>query len=175
MTNTIRGALPLVLALLVGLGAGAAWRAGGVVVKPQHAGHANRAGDMGGMGGMGGMDGMDGMGGMDMSDKADMAQPADQARYAIDLANEVCPIMGNEPEGDVYVHWEGLRVQLCCAFCEEGFLADPEGTLHEVGVDPTAALASIAELRAAEGAEREALLAELSSRFRLVVVEPGEE
>ena len=81
--------------------------------------------------------------------------------------------MGNEPDGDVYVHWKGLRVHLCCALCEEGFLADPEGSLLEAGVDPAAALDAIAELRAAEGAEREALLTELSSRFHMVELEPG--
>jgi len=175
MTNRLRGALPLTLALLVGLGAGMVWRAGSVVVKPENDGHADHADHAGDMSNMSNMDGMDGMDGMDMTDMTDTPPAADGALYAIDLANDVCPIMGNEPEGDVYVHWEGLRVQLCCAICDEDFLADPEGTLREVGVDPTAALEAIAELRAAQGAERETLLAELSSRFRLVEVEAGED
>ncbi|MEE8467661.1 MAG: hypothetical protein V3T22_04365 [Planctomycetota bacterium] len=161
MTQRLRGALPLTLALLVGLGAGAVWRARGAGVEHEHDEHADHAQDPGRTGTVSDMD-------MDM-DSMDM--PAGAVSYAIDLANDTCPVMGNQTEGEVYTHWKGLRVQFCCAVCEEEFLEDPEGMLRDADVDPTAALEAIAKLRAAEGEERAELLTELSSRFHVVEVE----
>ncbi len=174
MTQRLRGALPLTLALLVGLGAGAVWRARGAGVEHEHDEHVDHAHDSPSAAAMGGMDmsAMD-MGDMDMGDKdmGDMTSAAEGVTYAINLANDTCPVMGNQTEGEVYTHWKGLRVQFCCAVCEEEFLEDPEGMLRDADVDPTAALEAIAKLRAAEGEERAELLTELSSRFHVVEVE----
>jgi len=179
MTRKPSSALPLILALFVGLGVGAVWRAGATADEHRSEGHVDQADDPAGTGatdhmdmGHMDMDDMD-MDDMDMDDMDmdDMAPGADEVSYAINLANDTCPVMGGETDGTVYTHWNGLRVQFCCSGCEKGFLADPEGSLREAGVDPTVALAAIAELRAAQGEQRTILFEELSSQFQVVEVE----
>ena len=57
--------------------------------------------------------------------------------------NEICPVMGNEVDPDVYVDYKGRRIGFCCPGCDEKFLADPEKYLKKVD----------AELAASKGAK----------------------
>ena len=46
--------------------------------------------------------------------------------------NEICPVMGNEVDPDVFVDYKGRRIGFCCPGCDEKFLEDPEKYLKKV-------------------------------------------
>jgi hypothetical protein len=86
----------------------------------------------------------------------------------IDLGNEICPIMGNKVNGETWSEWNGLRVGHCCPPCIEDFLAEPEKTLDEKGIEWRAAAAAVAAIKAASGHERHRLLAETGKTWKIV-------
>ncbi len=57
----------------------------------------------------------------------------------VPVVPKACPVMGGEPQPDVYVDYEGYRIFLCCAGCPEEFEKDPETymkKLREEGAIP---------------------------------------
>jgi len=86
----------------------------------------------------------------------------------VDLGNTACPIMGGDVSGKDFTEWRGLRVAHCCPPCKAKFLAAPEQHLDEAGIDWRPLVARIEAAEAAEGAERERLLAELRKDHTIV-------
>jgi YHS domain-containing protein len=49
--------------------------------------------------------------------------------------NEICPVMGNPVDPEVYVDHEGRRIGFCCPGCDKVFLEDPEPYLKKVDTE----------------------------------------
>ena len=49
--------------------------------------------------------------------------------------NEICPVMGNPVDPEVYVDHEGRRIGFCCPGCDKVFLDDPETYLKKVDAE----------------------------------------
>ena len=98
-----------------------------------------------------------------------------RADLLLDLGNERCPIMGGEVDGKTYSEWNGLRIGHCCPPCIEKLLAAPEKVLDEAGIEWREAARLVAEVKAATGEKRKALLADAESRFTIVRRHEGEQ
>ena len=48
---------------------------------------------------------------------------------------EICPIMGNKINSDVFCDFNGERVYFCCAGCIPEFKKDPEGHVKKMKAD----------------------------------------
>ncbi len=46
--------------------------------------------------------------------------------------NEICPVMGNPVDPEVYVDYKERRIGFCCPGCDDVFLEDPETYLKKV-------------------------------------------
>jgi len=92
----------------------------------------------------------------------------------VELGNTVCPVMGGEPDGETFSDWNGLRVAHCCAGCTKQFLADPEMSLDEAGVEWREAAALVERARTTQGAERDRALQALEAAGHRVLRAPGE-
>ena len=83
------------------------------------------------------------------------AEPADTGQalagvelgWSIDVNNELCPIMGGTAKEDVFTTWQGLKIRFCCSGCDEDFLAEPEETLRNMGVDVEKVLRDVKHMR----------------------------
>ena len=49
--------------------------------------------------------------------------------------NQICPVMGNEVDPDLFVDYQGRRIGFCCPGCDERFLKDPEKYLKKVDAE----------------------------------------
>lgn len=49
--------------------------------------------------------------------------------------NEICPVMGNPVDPEVYVDYQGRRIGFCCPGCDAVFLEDPETYLKKVDAE----------------------------------------
>ena len=53
-------------------------------------------------------------------------QPYAAAPAAAEIAQKICPVMGNPINKDIYVDYKGRRVYFCCPMCPPVFNRDPE-------------------------------------------------
>ena len=111
---------------------------------------------------------------MEMQEEPAPSKPVARG-FLIDLGNENCPIMGRAVNGKTYSEWNGLRVGHCCPPCMEDFLAAPEETLDEAGVEWREAAEMVKAVKAASGPERDRLLQEAEERFTVVRMPEGSE
>jgi hypothetical protein len=86
----------------------------------------------------------------------------------IDLGNENCPVMGGGVDGETYTEWNGLLVGHCCPGCTEPLLENPEKILDDAGIEWREAAAAAERLRNATGDERQAVLAEIRKKWKVV-------
>ena len=49
--------------------------------------------------------------------------------------NQICPVMGNEVDPDVFVDHEGRRIGFCCPPCIPTFKADPAKYIKKVDAE----------------------------------------
>ena len=93
---------------------------------------------------------------------------ADDGDIVVELGNKTCPIMKKAVTGHNFAEWNGLRIGTCCGGCVRKILADPQKTLDAAGIEWREAADLVAKARAAKGAEREKLLAEIAAKYTLV-------
>jgi hypothetical protein len=115
---------------------------GGATTGPQHDGHAEGG------------------------DVTETAEPA--VGLLVDLGNSACPVMENEPDGKTFSEWNGLRVGHCCPGCGKRFRRNPEALLDAVHPKWREAAAAVKAVKEARGAERDAALAQLRAKWRVV-------
>jgi YHS domain-containing protein len=48
------------------------------------------------------------------------------AAGAAEIAQKICPVMGNPIDPNIYVDYNGRRIYFCCNMCPETFKKDPE-------------------------------------------------
>ncbi|GEM_PF-6744406 len=66
-------------------------------------------------------------------------------KFRLDLKNKICPISGDNAGESDYVHYNAVRVNMCCPSCSEEFFRDPDKYLHNVNNDIDRALAEAAK------------------------------
>ena len=70
---------------------------------------------------------------LDEDEPVEPAEPAEHASVSGELPeNEICPVMGNAVDPEVYVDYRGRRIGFCCPGCDDVFLEDPETYLKKV-------------------------------------------
>lgn len=165
LARTLAVAVPF---LLLGLGAGALWRASGQ--QPEAAGrdagaapHAAHASPATGAG----------------TPTSRPAAPSVSAgdppdEIVLDVTNPSCPVMGGQTDHEVHAEWEGLRVRFCCPGCEGQFLQEPARFLSDLGVDHESARTALDRYREAGESERRDLLEELQEVFTVHAAGEGE-
>ena len=77
--------------------------------------------------------------------KKETPQPAQEAAAAgTEIAQKLCPVMGNPINPEIYLDYQGRRIYFCCPMCPETFEKDPEKYLKKLdeqmkGIVPQAA------------------------------------
>jgi len=54
------------------------------------------------------------------------------ATPAAEIAQKLCPVMGNKIDPKIYVDYNGRRIYFCCAMCPPEFKKDPEKYIKKV-------------------------------------------
>jgi YHS domain-containing protein len=65
--------------------------------------------------------------------KKETPQPAPKApAAATEIAQKLCPVMGDPINPEIYVDYQGRRIYFCCSMCPETFKKDPEKYLKKL-------------------------------------------
>ena len=65
--------------------------------------------------------------------KKETPQPAQKAAAAgTEIAQKLCPVMGNPINPEIYLDYQGRRIYFCCPMCPETFKKDPEKYLKKL-------------------------------------------
>ena len=59
--------------------------------------------------------------------------PPEAPPQTAEIAQKLCPVMGNPIDKDIYVDHNGRRVYFCCEMCVEQFKKEPEKYLKKLG------------------------------------------
>lgn len=49
-----------------------------------------------------------------------------------EMVQDKCPVMGYQPNAELYTDYKGKRIYFCCASCPEEFKKDPEKYLKKL-------------------------------------------
>jgi len=64
--------------------------------------------------------------------KAEPQAPAPSAAGQPEIAQKICPVMGNPIDPNMYTDYEGRRIYFCCQSCKTAFAKDPEKYIAKV-------------------------------------------
>jgi YHS domain-containing protein len=64
--------------------------------------------------------------------KAEPQAPAPSAAGQPEIAQKICPVMGNPINPNVYTEYQGRRIYFCCQSCKATFEKDPEKYIAKV-------------------------------------------
>ncbi len=64
--------------------------------------------------------------------KAGEKADASATPAAGEIAQKLCPVMGNKIDPKIYVDYNGRRIYFCCAMCPAEFKKDPEKYIKKV-------------------------------------------
>jgi len=64
--------------------------------------------------------------------KAEPQAPAPSAAGQPEIAQKICPVLGNPIDPNVHADYKGRRVYFCCTSCLKAFEADPEKYIAKV-------------------------------------------
>lgn len=74
---------------------------------------------------------------------------SEYGKTVADLNNKICPGTGEKVKGKEFINYNGVKIGICCAGCDEDFLKDPDKTLSSTLKADVDALAA-ARKKAAE-------------------------
>ena len=64
--------------------------------------------------------------------KTEPQAPAPAAAGQPEIAQKICPVLGNPIDPNVHTDYNGRRIYFCCTSCLKAFEADPEKYIAKV-------------------------------------------
>jgi YHS domain-containing protein len=64
--------------------------------------------------------------------KAEPQAPAPSAAGQPEIAQKICPVMGNPIDPNIHTDYKGRRIYFCCTSCPKVFEKDPEKYIAKV-------------------------------------------